>query len=229
MAGIPSHMMRLNLPQRPMLVVELTDPIRGVLVARDMRVTAEGYRPPTVTPSNRFVWPDRDPPKARRIRLKAESTNGMFAPFEALVDVPANVVGVPASDITVAHVLEPTGLYEPPPGMIAVGGMLVEDAGAPKAVEGVRVRIHFHHAEGMETFTGPHEAVTDPKGRFMAVTGPLDIRPDPNPALPGTFKARLTLARGDEVRVKALSLRPGRLFRIPAPVEWAALQPLEEQ
>jgi len=229
MAGIPSHMMRLNLPQRPMLVVELTDPIRGVLVAGDMRVTAEGYRPPTVTPSNRFVWPDRDPPKARRIRLKAESTNGMFAPFDALVDVPANVVGVPASDITVAHVLEPTGLYQPPPGMIAVGGMLVEDAGPPQAVAGVRIRIHFSQAEGMEPFTSPRAAVTDRNGAFMAVTGPLEARPDPDPKRPGTFEARLTLARGDEVRVKALSLRPGRLFRIPAPVEWAALQPPEEQ
>ena len=216
MASSP-YMMPLKLaPQRAMFALEFRDPIRGELVADGLRVTAEGLGPPTVTPSNRFVWVDRDLPADRRIRIEVVSTNRRFARVEMPVDMPAEGLAVP---------LTPTGLYEPPAGMVAVGGMLVEGAGSRTAIEGASIRIHFRYAEGMERFTGPYRAVTDHKGGFMAVIGPLgDVRPDPDRDNPGTFKAWLLLQRGDEVRVSALSLRPGRLVRIAAPLEWAALR-----
>jgi hypothetical protein len=71
--------------------------------------------------------------------------------------------------------------------------------------------------------------VTDRKGRFMAVIGPQgDVRPDIDPYSPGTFrKAWLSLEREGEVRFSPLSLRSGRLIRIPAPLEWTALSPWE--
>lgn len=224
MASAPDMIPLELAPQRAMFALEFRDPIRDVLVAAKLRVAAEGLGRPIVTPSNRFAWLDRDPPADRRIEVEMESTDEMFVSERKVIDVPAHRGAVQAKDLIFPWQLRPTGLYEPPQGMVAVGGMLVESRESRAAVEGVGIRIHFHHAEGM-TFTGPYRAVTDGKGRFIAVIGRQgDVRPDIDPYSPGTFKmAWLTLERGDEVRVSPLSLRSGRLLRIPAPLEWATL------
>jgi hypothetical protein len=226
MASIAPGMERLDLaPQRATFAVEFVDPIGGGLVTRGLRVTADGLAPPTVTPSNRFVWVDRDPPVDRRIRLEAVSVDQMFAPFAEVIDVPAHIPGRPIRSLIFRRRLRPTGLYEPPQGMTGVAGMLFEGDGSNEPVADVRVRIHFRHAEGLETATGRYTGFTDSKGRFTAVVRRLgDVRPDPDPDVPGTFNAWLTLRRGEEVRVfETLSLRLGRLTRIMAPLKWARL------
>ena len=232
MATLPPETMKLHfVPQRAMFALEFRDPIRGGPVAKGLRVSADGLRPPALTPSNRFVWFDRDPPEERWIRVKADSTDGMFAPFEETIRVPAHVAGTTAAALTFRRRLRPTGLYEPPPGSIAVGGMLVEDAGPPKPVPGVRIRIQFRYAEGEETFRGGYTAFTDSRGGVTAVVGRLgDIRPDPDGKQPGAFEAWLWLKRGSEVRVsEPMTLRLGRLTRLPALLKWAELLPPEEQ
>jgi hypothetical protein len=231
MASAPDRMKLDLAPQRAMFALEFRDPIRGGLVADRLRVAADGLRPPTVTPSNRFVWLDRGPPADRRIRVEAVSTDGRFAPFEEMIHVPAHVDGVPAAALIVRRRLRPTGLYEPPPGTIGVAGMLVEGGGSRAPVTDARIRINFRYAEGMETFAGGYTAFSDRKGGFAAVVRCLgDVRPDPDPRFPGTFQAWLRLKRGSEVRVsERLSLRLGRLIRLPALLEWAVLLPPEEQ
>jgi hypothetical protein len=234
MTGAPPEMPRLHLaPQRAMFAMEFVDPIRGGLVAEGLRVTAEGLRAPTVTPSNRFVWLDRsplvdppvDPPVDRQIRVEAVSVREMFAPFEELIRVPAYRAGMRADQLMFRRRLRPTGLYDPPAGVTGVGGMVVEDEGSKTPVVGARIRILFLYAEGMELFTGGYTAFTDRKGRFIAaVRGLGDVRPDPDPAAPGTFLAWLRLKRGGEVRAFGpLSLRPGRLTRLEALLNWAKL------
>lgn len=225
MAGAPDMIRFALAPQRAMFALELIDPIRGGPVGTGLRVAAAGLAPPALTPSNRFVWLDRGPPEERRIRIEAVSVDGRFAPFEDMLRVPAHEEGVKAAALLFRRRLRPTGLYEPPTGMIAVGGMLVEDDGSPAvAVAGARIRIQFRYAEDLETFSGC-TAVSDPKGRFIAVVRRLgDVRPDPDRQFPGTFRAWLRLKRGGEVRVSPLfSLRLGRLTRMAAPLKWAEL------
>ena len=232
MPGSTPDMIPLRLaPQRALFGVEFRDPIRGSPIGEGLRVTAEGMRPPTLTPSKRFVWLDRDPPVERRIRVKAVSTNGMFAPFEELFRVPAHVGDVKPAALLFRRRLRPTGLYEPPEGMIAVAGMLVESRDSREPVPGVRVRIQFHYAEGLETFRGGYTAFTDAKGRFAAVVRCLgEIRPDPARHDPTAFEAWLWLKREGGVRITApLPLRFGRLSRLAEPLNWAALTPLEGQ
>lgn len=232
MASIAPGMQRLELaPQRATFAVEFVDPIGGGLVTKGLRVTADGLAPPTVTPSNRFVWVDRDRPANRRIRLDAVSVDQMFEPFGEVIDVPAHIPERPIRSLIFRRRLRPTGLYEPPQGMTAVAGMLFEGDGSIAPVADARVRIHFRHAEGLETATGRYTAFTDSRGRFTAVIRRLgDVRPDPDPAVPGAFDAWLTLRRGGDVRILApLSLRLGRLVRMTAPLEWAALPPAEQE
>jgi hypothetical protein len=145
--------------------------------------------------------------------------------------VPAHRPGVPARALIFRRRLVPTRLYDPPPGMIAVGGMLVEDDGPPVPVAGVKVRIHFRHAERLALFRGGYTAFTDDKGGFTAVVRRLrDVRPDPAAGPPGTFEAWLSLRRGDDERVsEKLPLRLGRMSRIAKPLRWAALAPPEEE
>lgn len=234
MTGAPPEMTILKLaPQRAMFAMEFVDPIRGGLVADGLQVTAEGLRAPTVTPSNRFVWLDRsplvdpppDPPVVRRIRVEAVSGREMFAPFAEVIRVPAHRPGMRADQLTFRRRLRPTGLYDPPAGVTGVGGMLVEDEVSKTPVAGARIRILFLYAEGMELFTGGYTAFTDPKGAFIAaVRGLGDVRPDPDPAAPGTFLAWLRVKRGAEVRAFGpRSLRPGRLTRLEALLSWAEL------
>lgn len=234
MSSAPPEMTKLELaPQRAMFAMEFIDPIRGGLVAEGLQVTAEGLRAPTVTPSNRFVWLDRsplveppaEPPTDRQIRVEAISARGMFAPFEEVIRVPAHRAGMRADQLMFRRRLRPTGLYDPPAGVTGVGGMLVEDEVSKTPVPGVRIRILFSYAEGLELFTGGYTAFSDEKGRFIAaVRGLGDVRPDPDPAAPGTFLAWLRLKRGGEVRAFGpLSLRPGRLTRPEALLNWTEL------
>jgi hypothetical protein len=226
MSDARQEMVRLDLaPQRAMFGVEFVDPIRAAAVTEGLRVAAEGLRPPTVTPSGRFIWLDRGPPAERRIRLRAHSVRHLFAPIETLLDVPAHYPGTAAASLLFRLNLIPTGLYEPPVGMSAVGGMLVEGDGSREPVAGASIQIRFAYAEGMEIFTVEDAGRTDPRGGFIAVLRGLDdVTPDPDPKSPRFFQAELRLTRDGEVRVsEPLSLRLGRLIRIPAPLEWAAL------
>ncbi|HEX8241796.1 MAG TPA: hypothetical protein VF574_18825 [Allosphingosinicella sp.] len=234
MTGTTPEMSRLELaPQRAMFAMEFLDPIRGALVAEGLRVTAEGLRAPTVTPSNRFVWLDRSPPADpsavppadRRVRVEAVCARGMFAPFDEMIRVPAYRVGIGADQLRFRRRLRPTGLYDPPAGVTGVGGMLVEDKDSRTPVVGARIRILFLYAEGMELFTGGYTAFTDRRGGFIAALRRIgDVRPDPDPAAPGTFLAWLRLKRGAQVRAFGpLSLRPGRLTRLEALLDWAKL------
>jgi hypothetical protein len=224
MAEPAPAMMPLDLaPARAMFAVELIDPILAAPVSEGLRVTAEGFRPPALTPSGRFAWLDRGPPTHRRIKLVVEPTNGMFARIETMLDVPASHPDVPASDLLFRLQLDPTGLYEPPVGMSAVGGMLIEGDGSIAAVPGVSIRIRFPYAEGMEVFTVTDAGRTDARGGFIAMVRGLDrVTPDPDPESRRGFPARLRLERDGEVRATdLLSLRLGRLTRLAAPLEWA--------
>lgn len=231
MTAVAPAITKLDLaPQRATFALEFVDPIRGEIVAQGLRVSAEGMRPATLTPSNRFAWLDRDPPADRRIRVQAVSTNGMFAPFDEEIEVPANRPDVAVSRLIFRRTLRPTRLYRPPDGMTAVAGTVIDGDGSAEPATDVAVRIHFRYAEELETFSG-EPAYADGEGGFVAVVSKLgDIRPDADPRHPGFFTAWLSLERRGETRVGLpLSLRHGRLTRIGVPLEWAALRPADAE
>jgi hypothetical protein len=229
MAIAAPEMVKLGLaPQRAMFALELIDPIRGMPVSAGLAVTAEGLRAPALTPSNRFVWLDRGQPIGRSVRVKVLSADGMFASYEEVLDVPANEAEVATSALIFRRTLRPTGRYEPPVGMIAVGGMLVEGGGSRLPLAGAEIRIHFSYADAMETFVGI-PSFSDARGGFVAVVGPLgDVRPDPIRERPDSFMAWLTVAVDGVIRTTPpQALRFGRLNRLPALLEWAALGRVE--
>jgi len=100
-------------------------------------------------PSGRYVWLGRNPPTVRSIKVKAVSMRGEFAPFEEVLRVPAHLPNVPAAALLFRRVLMATGLLEPPPGLTAMGGQLVDGA-ARTAKAGVRVEVQLR-----EFPTGP--------------------------------------------------------------------------
>jgi hypothetical protein len=228
MAGAPPDMMILDrVGRRVMFALELVDPITGRLVTEGLRVTAVGLGPPLVAASGRFVWRDVDPPAARRIELSVASVRGVFQPVDFKIEVPEHRRNIPAGDLVRRQALVPTGLYDPPPGLLAAAGMLIDDAELRNPLAGVTAHVQLHAAPGV--FTTAYKSVTDARGGFVAAApdlGSQALLAPPPPAPEGGIRGWLTFknAQGEERHSGLLDgLRQGRLLRAAAPFAWAAL------
>jgi hypothetical protein len=230
MVGASNELVILDrVHRRVMFALELVDPGTGRLVSDGLRVTAAGLSPPQVTLSGRFVWRDIDPPAARRIKLTVESVRRIFQPLAFEVDVPEHRPNVPSGDLVQSKTLQATGLYEPPPGLLAVAGMLVDDVVARQPLPGVEVRVQLHADSGI--FATAYKAITDARGGFVAAVpdlGSAALLAPPCPAPEGGIVGWLTFTNAQAVvRHSPLlaGLRKGRLLRAGAPFAWADLLP----
>ena len=212
--------------RRVMFAMDFRDPVTRLPVTRDLQVAAEGLGPPFLARSGLFVWFDLDPPAPREFRVTATSTKGRFADFDELIAAPEHVPDIPAASLCMPRVLRPTGLYEPPEGMNAVAGWLVEEEGGAPVV-GAEVSLAFRHA-GNQDFASTYKAVSDAGGGFVAVANDLgDVRPDPAPPRSDAdIIGWLVVARADAPPrfTGVLPLRAGRLVRLAAPLKWKDLQ-----
>jgi hypothetical protein len=208
-----------------MFAMDFRDPVTGRPVTDGLRVAAEGLGPPVRAFSGPFAWFDFDPPAERQIRVTATATDGRFADYDELITAPAHVAGIQAASLLMPRVLRPTGLYEPPEGMTAAAGWLVEDE-AMAPVAGAEVSLAFRHA-GNQDFVSGYKAVTDASGGFVAVANDLgDVRPDPAPPKSdGDVLAWLVIGRADAPPrfTDFLPLRSGRLVRLAAALNWKDL------
>lgn len=217
-----------EIKRRVMFALELVDPVTGRLVSEGMVVTAAGLARPVVAPSGRFVWIDIDPPAVRQVKVEAVSKRRTFAPFAADFQVPARLPGVVAQDLVRRFDLQPTGLYEPPPGMLAAAGMLVVSDGDRTGLPDVEVRLQFRDASNGALLPGDYLAKTDLRGMFVTVArdlGPTGPMTPPPPAPFGSLVGWLSFTRpdGQVGHTPLLPLRKGRLFRLPEPVAWGSL------
>jgi hypothetical protein len=212
-----------RLERRVMFAMDFRDPVTRLPVVKGLEVAAEGLSPPVRAPSGLFVWFDRDPPAKRDVKVRAVSTDRRFLDFEEVITAPEHVPNIPVSALRMARELRPTGLYEPPEGMNALAGWLVESQGGA-VVAGAEVSLAFRHA-GNQVFVSGYKAVTDADGRFVAVANDLgDVVPDPAPGSGAGIIGWLEVARGAEVKYSPVQpLRAARLTRIATPFLWAGL------
>jgi hypothetical protein len=224
MASVPAS----ERDRRVMFAMDFRDPVTGLGVTC-LDVVADQLGPPIRPPSGRFVWLDFHAPAARNVKVTAKSPGGRFVDFEEIIAVPAHLPGTKPAALHFSRPLKPAGLYEPPPGMTAAAGWLIED-GTKAPVAGTEVSLAFRHA-GTQTFISAYRAVTDAKGRFVAVANDLDdTRPDqapPDAGRPGIdvgVLGWLVVKRAGETKFSGfLPLRVGRLERFAEPFLWSAL------
>jgi hypothetical protein len=218
-----------NVRRRVMFALELADPITRRLVGKEMTVTAPGYAPPLQSPSGRYVWLDINPPAQRTIKLQAVSKHGVFGTLDEEFDVPPHLPNMPASALLKRFELTPTGLYEPPVGMIAAAGMLIDSASSRAPVAGAAVRIQLRRQSDSNILTSDYAGRTDSRGGFVAVMPDLgDQRPlaVPAPAPEGGIVGWLRFDwPGGPIRFSELQdFRNGRQLRVPAPLVWDELR-----
>lgn len=206
--------------RRAMFALELIDPGRGVSAGKAMSVAAASLAPPSITRAGQFVWNDVNPPADRDVDIEASSLDGWFAPWAATIHVPARAPGVP---IHVERVtLQPTGLYEPPAGTLAVAGMVMDNKQSRQPVVGVAVQLELRssiHGTVPSSFI----ATSDARGGFVALAsnpGSNDLKT----AADGTLIGWLSLSSQQSTRYSALlPLRRARLLRAPEPYFWDSL------
>jgi hypothetical protein len=215
--------------RRVMLAVEFVDPIRGSVVGDGLRVKADGLGAPLRPPSGRFVWLDRDPPAARSIKVMAEATQGEFAPFSETFAVPAHFPGVRADKLLFRRPLVATGLLDPPAGLTAAGGQLLEEP-SKTPLPAVRISVQLRQpATGPDlndgtTSTSAYVATTDPRGGFVAVITDLgSIVPERQADGTATLWLRLTRPGGGVRFSHLLPVRIGQFLRLPEPLVWRDL------
>ncbi len=210
--------------RRTMFALELIDKITGERVSDRLAVSVAGLPAPVVTPSRRFVWIDLEDPADRSVDVAIRSLDRRFADETVSCSLVANVDGTPASDLLQTHDLEPTGLYDPPPGLFAATGMVIEAAAQRTPVPALQV------VAATPTGNSAYAALTDPRGGFVVafpeLVGLAADDPDAD-----SFGGWLMLRRPqdgqpDEIRYSpALQFRPGRRLALPEPLAWAALTP----
>ena len=206
--------------RRVMCALELRDPVTGMATSAGLAVAAAGLGTPVLTPSHRFVWPDRDPPQARGITVKITSRDSRFANAEEVLQIPAHMQGTPAADLLKTISLQPTGLYRPPAGITAVTAMLVEAAGQRDPVAGAEIILVY------PGLASTYVATSDARGGFVAPFPELGaLGSAPPPERNGQPLAWLELRRGtDPPRFSPLlDLRRGRSIELPQPLIWADL------
>ena len=216
--------------RRVMFAMDFRDPVTGLGVT-GLDVAADELGPPIRPPSGRFVWLDFPEPAARSVRVTAKSPGQRFADFEEILSVPAHQPGTKAAALHFCRRLRPGGLYEPPPGMTAAAGGLIEN-GTKAPVTDAEISLAFRHA-GNQTFVSAYRALTDARGRFVAVANDLgDVLPEPAPADPQRpgidtgVLGWLVVRRPGHTRFSGvLPLRTGRLVRFAEPFVWATLNP----
>jgi hypothetical protein len=223
-----------TIKRRVMFALELVDPVTGRLASEGMVVTAPGLAPPVLSPSGRFVWIDVDPPAKRAMKIKAESKRRIFAPLEEEFEVPARGPGVSA--MVKPLQLVPTGLYEPPAGMLAVAGMLIDTAADRNGLPAVSVNLRLYEVVPGDTIPSPDDVTndyfgrTDERGLFVAVVRNAVLKMlVPGGSLYGwlaftnaAHETRYTrlLPPGKD----PLPLPKNRLLRLPEPLVWDVLQ-----
>lgn len=209
--------------RRVMFVLELADPLTGALAGAAMTASVEGFAGPVLTRAGQFAWTDVDPPAPRAIRLSVASRDGQFAGFEEVLDVPARAPKVPV--MVVRRNLRPTGLYRPPPGTLAVAGMLIDDADSRQPVASARVLLALVGTGG-GTIRGTRTK-SDPRGGFVATAGTSQSEVPQlavPPAADGRFSGWLEVTIGaDRRRSKPLNFRQARLNHLDEPLIWADL------
>jgi hypothetical protein len=215
-----------RIPRRALFALELVDPVTGLLAGAEMEVSLPGLRLPRVSSEGRLVWTDFDPPAPRSVSVAGRSRRGIFATFDRHFALPARQPRQPAAHLIRRVNLRPTGLYEPPPGVLAAAGMLIEDAAGRAPVQRAGVRLQLRHSDGATTIGAPRSAWSDERGGFVAVMGDLgfqtpEFSAKPEPRLLGWLRVRRP---GLGVRFSGtFPLRNGRLHRLPEPLVWAAL------
>jgi hypothetical protein len=212
--------------RRVMFGVEFIDPVTRRIVSERLKVRATGLGEPLRSPTGRFVWFDQDPPAARPVTVTAEALDGKFTADPLAFVAPAHDPDLPPPpDLLRTVELRPTGLYDPPEGMIAVSGMLVTTHGSADPVDGIEVSIELRHGGG-SVFTSSYVAVTDARGGFVAVIndlgGTIPDLPEP-PTVEGALTGWLRFFDGTGHFTGLLPLRRGRRVYLAEPVEWDAL------
>ncbi len=208
--------------RRVMFVLELADPLTGVLAGPAMTASAEGLGEPVMTSAGQFAWVDVDPPAARSVRLSVASRDGQFAGFEEVLTIPARAPKVPVT--VVRRDLTATGLYLPPAGTLAVAGMLIgaADARQPIASAGVVLALA---GTGGSVIRGL-SATSDERGGFVAAAGtsttdsPLPAPPPADHRFIGWLEVTIATIRRRSGR---FTFRPARLNYLDEPLIWADL------
>jgi hypothetical protein len=213
--------------RRVMVALELADPITGLLVSKGLRVTAEGVGLPVRTPSGRFVWRDLDPPAKRTLVVKVEAIQGVFQPLDLKIETREYRPNIPASDLVQRFVLQPTGLYDPPSGLLAVAGMLIDAKDTRNPMPDVEARVQLRAAD-TSIVSSTYAAVVDARGGYVAVfpdlgTGEPLSTPPPAPEGGIVGWVKFNDPTGAVRHSGLLPVRKGRLIRIAEPFEWAAL------
>ena len=223
--------------RRAMLVLELVDPVTGMPVGgavqarldggKEPQVTGKGLRP-QVSGVGQHVWTYPDPPKGRRVQIDVWATDKRYASFRKELDIPDWQPGIDPRQKP--YVLEPTGLYVPPAGRLAVGGMLVAAAGQPaQPIAEAKITMLLKGSLSGTTLRSDLVATTDARGGFVAIARwPGDDTPAPAPpSYPdGTVLAWLEIVSGGQTKWSELIAIPrGSLTYLPMPLIWADLRP----
>jgi hypothetical protein len=214
-----------TIKRRMLVALELIDPVTGRPSGGAMRVRAPGFAPPTVTRAGQIVWTDPEPPAQRKIEILAVADRGQFAPYPLMLTIPARLPG--AAAVIHRDTLVPTGLYEAPPGRLAVSGMLIDAVATRQPVVGATVRIWLQSRNDAAALDSGYQGLSDARGGFVAFVGdlgsdaPMPLAP---PAPEGGLVGWLAVTLGNVTcHSPLLPVRQSRLYRAPAPFVWAAL------
>lgn len=212
--------------RRVLFALELGDPVTGLPVSDGIVPSIEGFAPPVLTPSRRFVWRDDGPPQERELSVALAISNPMFGKPEKPLDYtipPNDGTTRPPPNLLRKAVLTTTSRYQPPAGLTGVAGTVVRGGGSNAPMPGVKVSIELSHDGAIGTFVSRHVAITDKDGDFAAVVRGLDgEKPDSDPAIPGSMVGWLRLEGdlGTITRNVEPPLRLGRMTRLTKPVKW---------
>ena len=220
--------------RRVMVALELVDPVTGRLAGADMRISGPGFAAPSVTRAGQIVWTDPQPPldpadpappPDRQLAVEAVAHRGQFAPYGRTLTLPVRPKDVPPP--VYRDTLVPTGLYQTPPGRLAVAGMLIDTVAARQPVAEAKVRLWLQSRNDAAALDSNYQAISDARGGFVAVVGDLagDTAMLQKPPAPdGALVGWIAITLGATTRHSPLlPLRQGRLFQAPAPFVWAAL------
>ncbi len=123
--------------------------------------------------------------------------------------------------------LRATGLYLPPPGTLAVAGMLLDATDTRRPVASAEVVLVLDGSGQGLVIRSARSATTDERGGFVAAAGASDITtpmPAEANAPEGTFKGWLEVTVGGESRRSDdENFRQARLTHLTAPLVWADL------
>jgi hypothetical protein len=193
------------------IAAEIVDGISLRRVTSDIVVAATGLsRAPVVNASGLWVWLAEAGANATAITVA--SPRGAYS----------DATGVPVAPPDRCRIeLAPTPKYQFPSGSTAMRGTLVETAGPAVAVAGASVRLQWQDDTGWND--APLVSLSDVNGNFAAALR-LANGAEPHTAADGLLNVRLRIDRAGESRVGGqLSLRPGAVGAVGAPVIWDQL------